>query len=414
MPGTSLARTARYPHRRHASAVLVATLIAVVGTTFRPWTVAAIAAPGAVDIAAAVGIAEVTQSWSIAVADYDTDGHPDFLLGRHQLAARLYHGDGASFSEVNAGTFGASDRHDCTWGDVQADGLPDLFCSVGAHRGRRTKSNQLWVQRPDHTFVDEAAAMNVVDRYGRGRQATFIDYNHDAYPDLFVGNDYPRPDGRRTANRFFVNNGGTGFTPLHVPGMTAEIGARCADAADVTGDGWEDLLVCGNEELRLYRNSHGTGFTEVSRRWQLSGAPKHAMLADLSGDGRLDIAKAGGHGLILQMGGAGRFLRPFVVLRAPSGVHVASGDLDGDGDGDLYLLQGCVGSLTNRPDRLLLNSGTGRSWAGIPTPEAGVGCGNDAATLDYDGDGSDEVIVTNGGGFRNVPRRGPVQLIDVP
>jgi hypothetical protein len=413
VPGTSLARTARYSHRHRAEALFAATLIAVVANPVRPWAEPAIAAPGAVDIAAGVGIAEVTQSWSIAVADYDADGHPDFLLGRHQQAARLYDGDGASFSEVNAGTFGASDRHDCTWGDVQADGLPDLFCTVGAHHGRGTKSNQLWVQRPDHTFVDEATAMNVVDRFGRGREATFIDYNHDAYPDLFVGNDYPRADGRRSANRFFVNDGGTGFTSLHVPGMTAEIGARCAVAADVTGDGWEDLLVCSNEELRLFRNSHGAGFADVSRRWQLSGAPKHAALADVSGDGRLDIAKAGGHGLILQLGGTGRFLRPSVVVPAPSGVRVASGDLDGDGDGDLYLLQGCVGDLTNRPDRLLLNSGDGRSWIGIPTPEAGAGCGDDAATLDYDGDGSDEVIVTNGNGYRRRPRPGPVQLIDV-
>ena len=38
--------------------------------------------------------------------------------------------------------------------------------------------------------------MNVVDMYGRGREATFIDSNHDAYPDLFVGNDFPRSDGR--------------------------------------------------------------------------------------------------------------------------------------------------------------------------------------------------------------------------
>ena len=393
-------------------AVVVA-LAATLASAFGPRTPPAAAASGAVDIAAGVGIAEVTQSWSIAVGDYDVDGRPDFLLGRHQLEGRLYHGDGASFVEMNAGTFAASDRHDCTWGDVQQDGLPDLFCSVGAEQGTAQKSDQLWIQRPDHSFADEAASMNVVDMHGRGREATFIDSNHDAYPDLFVGNDFPRSDGRRSANRLFINNGGTGFTPLHVPGMTAEIGARCAQAADVTGDGWEDMLVCGKEELHVYRNSHGVGFTDVSRRWQVSGAPKHAVLADLNGDGRLDLAKAGGKGLILQMGGIGRFRRPFEVLRAPYGVRVASGDVDGDGDGDLYLLQGCVGNVTNRPDRLLLNSGDGRSWTEIPTPEAGVGCGDDAAPIDYDGDGTDEIIVTNGGGFENVARPGPVQLIDV-
>ena len=163
MPGTSLTATARRSHRRRATAGFVIAVLAVLANSYGPSTVPAVAASGAVDIAAGVGIAEVTQSWSVAVGDYDVDGRPDFLLGRHQLQGRLYHGDGASFLEVDAGTFAASDRHDCTWGDVQGDGLPDLFCSVGAAQGTAKKSDQLWIQRPDHSFADEAATMNVVD-----------------------------------------------------------------------------------------------------------------------------------------------------------------------------------------------------------------------------------------------------------
>ena len=114
MPGTSLTATARRSHRHRAPAAFVVAVLTVLAHAYGPTTVQAVAATGAVDIAAGVGIAEVTQSWSVAVGDYDVDGRPDFLLGRHQLPGRLYHGDGASFLEVNAGTFGASDRHDWT------------------------------------------------------------------------------------------------------------------------------------------------------------------------------------------------------------------------------------------------------------------------------------------------------------
>ncbi|HET7234984.1 MAG TPA: VCBS repeat-containing protein, partial [Actinomycetota bacterium] len=224
-----------------------------------------------VDVAAEAGIDETTTSWGLATSDFDDDGLPDLFLGRHLEAARLYRNvGGGRFLEVEPGTFPARDRHDCAWADVDLDDLVDLYCSIGAEHGTATKANELWMQQPDHSFVDRATELGVADPYGRGRRVTFIDANGDAYPDLFVGNLYPRQDDVPSPNRLFINRGGR-FREAPRFGLTEEVGAGCAQAADFDDDGWEDLLVCGLDSLHLYRNRDGEGFHDVSGSVGVSG-----------------------------------------------------------------------------------------------------------------------------------------------
>jgi hypothetical protein len=39
------------------------------------------------------------------------------------------------------------DRHACAWGDANADGRPDIYCTVGAAEGYGVGPNELWIQR---------------------------------------------------------------------------------------------------------------------------------------------------------------------------------------------------------------------------------------------------------------------------
>jgi hypothetical protein len=373
----------------------------------------AAAAESAADVAGRAGISEVTQTWSLAVADYDGDGRDDLFVGRHQRAARLYRDDGSHFTAVDGRTFAASDRHSCVWGDVDDDGAPDVFCSVGAHQGTAVKANQLWIQHPNHTFVDRAREFGVTDRYGRGRESTFVDFNHDRYPDLFVGNFFRRKDRHPSWNRLYVNRGGRRYRERTIPGLTGPHGSTCAQAADVDGDGWEDLLVCGRRRLLLYRNRHGGGFHQAAGAWNISGVATSADLADVNGDGALDLVRVGRLGLRVQLQGAGRFHDPVVVDDGREGVSVAAGDLDGDGAVDLYFVRGCVSDHVDAPDRLLRNTGGGTRYRRIRSPRINRGCGDVAAPIDYDGDRADELVVANGGGYRNTAHPGPVQLIDI-
>src|SRR5207248_9266138 len=80
-----------------------------------------------------VGLDQSGFGLGVAVGDYDNDGFDDLVityLGR----IALFHnepdgGGGRKFVDVTAGS-GLVDTHfatSCAWGDVDGDGLPDLY-----------------------------------------------------------------------------------------------------------------------------------------------------------------------------------------------------------------------------------------------------------------------------------------------
>ena len=358
--------------------------------------------------AGAAGIYEATRTWGANVADYNGDGHDDFLLVRHSQIARLYRNDGdGTFTEVNKGAFVKNDRHDCDWADVDQDGLLDAYCTLGASHGDGEGPNELWIQQPDATFVNQATAYGVTDRFGRGRHTTFLDVNHDAYPDLFVGNDYPRTDGLLSPNRLFINQAGASFAAAPGYGLDHEVGAFCVDAADYNNDGWEDLLVCGRRTLTLYRNESGVSFTNVSAAMGVGGFWRSARLVDVNDDGLLDLVSIRPSAMQVRLRVGGSFASPVVTRSLIAGRDIDAGDFDANGTVDLYLLQGATSSVSNHPDILLLNDGTGASFAPVDIPQTSRGRGDAVDSIDYDADGSADFIVLNGEGSAS----GPIQLI---
>lgn len=74
-------------------------------------------------------------------------------------------------------------------------------------------------------------------------------------------------------------------------------------------------------------------------------------------------------------------------------------------------MQGCVDGV-NVDDLVLLNDGTARIWQQHSTPGDVPGCGDVAATLDFDRDGAIEFVVMNGGGQgQPLSPVGPDQLL---
>ena len=103
-----------------------------------------------------------------------------------------------------------------------------------------------------------------------------------------------------------------------------------------------------------------------------------------------------------------RYLLPEIT-----GSGAALADLDGDGDMDIYLVQsGSLVSATGAADRVYLNRGDGHFEPAAPPPD-GDGYGMGVAAGDYDDDGDVDLYVTNvganlllrndgRGGFENV------------
>jgi hypothetical protein len=410
---------------RRWTIALLAVLL-VVGTFSPPTTVRA-ASPIVRDLGPLLGLRQHESSYSIAVGDANGDGWDDVLIDHHgSRPAELFQNQ----PDGEGGTLGFEvalrlidtiharpDRHGCLMGDPNADGLTDILCLKGGQQGHGKKWNEFWVQGPAGTWADEAAAWGVEDVYGRGRFPSWIDLNHDAWPDLFVGNDTPRHDRHSTADRLYENVEGTGFREVNL-GVTEEFGADCVQVADVNDDGWDDLLICGSYRTYLFLRQ-GDRFIDATIGSGIAPEPKTngAWLGDLNDDGVIDLVLVHPRALTVQIGTSPGSFDPPVLVRALAHGHgLAVGDVDGIDGPDIYAVDGCAGRV-NQPDLLLLNGGDGQTWSDPlvlpPLPDGErAGCGDQAAMVDFDRDGRQEIAVTNGGGdAQPLDLDGPDQLL---
>jgi hypothetical protein len=360
-------------------------------------------------MASTAGIAQSMRTYGAAVADYNGDGWPDIAMSGAKDPAHIYLGSRRGhFSEPFPGMFPHLYRLGCSWGDANADRLVDLFCATSADSGTDLKANELWVQQPDHSFVDQAALFGVADPLARGRHGVFVDVNRDGYQDLWIGNSNERPDGLPSTNRFLINDHGTRFVDRPSYGFDTDGGANVGPAGDLTDDGYPDLLSTSGGNLQLLRNDGGAGFTDVTGQVGLPPNMNDVWIADLNADGRNDIA-----GVVQQEVDVylqrpdGRFVLGYRRTGLDRPVGVAAGDVNGDGARDLYVVEGVQGG-TNVPDVMLVNGGDGTSFSPMAIPETDQGAGDAVVPIDYDRNGLTDFLVLNG---RPWPYSGPVQLI---
>ncbi|CAN5765098.1 hypothetical protein BH24ACT25_BH24ACT25_12580 [soil metagenome] len=362
------------------------------------------------DISRQVGLYDYAHTWSAEVADYDNDGRPDVFLGRHYEpdGGTLHRNVGGRFERVptGPGSFPKNDRHDCTWGDVDRNGLKDLYCTIGGEKGSGLRPKELWMQQPGGTFVDRAAAYGVEDRRGRGRDTTFIDVNRDGFLDLYVGNKFPRTDDRYSKSKLFINEGGVRFRAANEYGLNRQVGGKTVQAIDYDEDGFDDLLVCGERRLFLFRNVAGRAFTDVTRRLGIAFPCEAALLANIDGGGRPDLVRVAEGRLTVTAQRRGRFGKPSYARDLRGGEYVAAGRVNRDRRADLYVVQS--GPIDkDRPDLMLLNKRGGEDFDKLEMSQTTRGKGDYVAAIDYDGNGRDEFIVMNG----HLKAEGPIRLI---
>lgn len=411
LPGSVDALNRTTPDRRGSivsSRPVPLAALAVIALVALAAAASAVAAPRIADVSRSAGVFDITQTWSAEAGDINGDGSDDLLVGNHySKPAYLYvnQNDG-TFARIATNAFRKRDRHDCSFGDANHDGLEDIYCAIGGCKGRCLSSNELWIQGPRGQFTDEAEAYGVADRRGRGRDNTFIDVNRDGYEDLYVGNDFPRKDRFVSKNKLFVNDGGGHFHSAPGYGLNHEVGGKIVQRVDYDRNGWDDLLVCGERHLFLYRNVRGKRFRDVSRRAGIAIPCEGAVMARLNHDDRPDLAVVTWRRLrVLTQRRNGTF-RPAVTHRLRGGREVAAGLVDGDELADLYVVQEGPANR-DRPDRLFLDRKGGRRLHAIPIPQTRRGQGDYVTSLDYDGDGRGDFLVMNG----QLKHPGPVRLL---
>jgi hypothetical protein len=232
-----------------------------------------------------------------------------------------------------------------------------------------------------------------------------LDANGDGRPDLFTGAeetvDFP------SLSRLWINQGDR-FELQEGP-LVNDLGNLCAAAADIDGDGLDELAICTPRDgFRLYRNE-GSAYVEATAELGLETFGRRAAeFVDLDDDGRPDLVTVTKTTVQAFLNDGDGYSKAAFNVKASDATDVAFGDVDGDGDLDLYVQEG---GGTTEPDRIYLNDGDGRSFTRGPSvPVSSSGAGDAVQTIpDWRDSGRDAFLVNNGA----LDAPGPRQLITV-
>ena len=123
----------------------------------------------------------------VAMGDIDNDGLPDLFFSGNQVKNKLFRNKGGmKFEDISAeaGVEGNSSWNTgAVMGDVNADGLLDIYvCAVVGINGF-SGHNELFIHNGDGTF-SEQAAQYALDYDTISSNATFMDYDLDGDLDL--------------------------------------------------------------------------------------------------------------------------------------------------------------------------------------------------------------------------------------
>jgi hypothetical protein len=131
----------------------------------------------------------------VAVGDVDNDGLPDLFFSGNMVTSRLYlNKGGMRFDDVTKRAGVETNRWatGATMVDINNDGFLDIYVSVSGPEWSRPESraNLLFVNNGNKTFTEAAAQYGIADS-GFTTHAAFLDYDRDGCLDLFLLQNSP-------------------------------------------------------------------------------------------------------------------------------------------------------------------------------------------------------------------------------
>ncbi|MBL4769641.1 MAG: CRTAC1 family protein [Planctomycetes bacterium] len=339
------------------------------------------------NVTAGSGADDKGYGMGVATGDYDGDGDVDLYVSNLNSNVLLRNDGNGHFTEVteSAGVGHAVWSASSAFVDYDRDGDLDLFvtnyiywdedselpcqdpprgltyCSPKSYDA--PTPDVLYRNDGDGTFTDVSLEVGLRSSKGNGLGVLCADFDGDGYQEIFVAND-------GTPNKLWVVGSDGKLTEKGlIKGCAVDDQGRAkagmgVSAADLDFDGDEDLLVVNlkGEDDSLYRNDGGrfsdrtprAGLAHISNKRTRFGV----VLRDFDHDGFIDIYQANGHvthpiqptegdpfadhnnlirgldkmrfELVSPQGGVAQ------PLKATSR-SAAFGDIDGDGDLDLFI-----------------------------------------------------------------------------
>jgi len=312
----------------------------------------------------------------IAAADYDNDGRPDLMGADRSVSPTrlmLLHNDGdGSFRKCGDALPSIGFSGDapllggCAFGDFDGDGDADLF--VPGVLGNPAPSGEGVLLRNDGGRFVEVKGCFSGNPVFPAQTAVWWDFDGDRVLDLHIGGSY----GKETRSDLYRGDGSGNFAAvmateglLGASGLSGSAPFAGLAVADFDGNGLQDLyLPFMRGANRLLLDDGRGGFRDATTGDIADpGRALGVAIGDIDNDGDLDIFQpAGGIGgpigegdrsLMLLNLGEGIFLDITEAVGFGRRLELAFARLvDIDNDGDLDLLGGT-------PPLLFLNSGEG-------------------------------------------------------
>jgi hypothetical protein len=401
-----------------------------------------------VDRTAEANLTGLVSGLNAVHADYDNDGDMDVFVprgawlredGRMPQSLLRNRGDGA-FDDVTdeAGLLAFHPSQAAAWGDYDNDGWVDLFVAPESTAEGSPHPSKLYRNRGDGTF-EEVAARVGLEVLGYLKGAVWGDYDNDGRLDLYVTVLQGAP-----ANALFHNDGPVPAGGWRFTDVTEKAGVLGPATSfptwffDYDNDGWLDLFASGyggtledvaadylgigrhedGDTPRLYRNRRDGTFRDVTREARLDTVlmTMGCNFGDLDNDGWPDFYVATGNPdyrtlvpnrMFRNAGG-----RAFEDVTTSGGFGhlqkghaVAFGDLDNDGDQDVFLKVGGAFPGDAFQSALFENPGHGNRWitlelVGTKSNRAAIGA-RIRVTIEEDGGSTRDVhaTVTSGSSF---------------
>jgi hypothetical protein len=252
--------------------------------------------------------------------------------------------------------------------DVNGDGLPDLVSA--------DFNVSLFLQTSPGTF---AAPISLYS--GGANWVAVGDLNDDGAPDIALADNV----GVKLLMHTGAASGTTYAAPVSIFTQTANqnvTGANIIAIADVNGDGLNDLIITDPgaaggmtptvNVLLQEASAHGTFAAPVSYPIASQDLAQSIVVADLQGDGHLDIVIGGQQSVTVLLhdpANPGQFL-PATVYPAPGANEIAIADINGDGKPDIVVSNGVtnpvvLGVVTTHPGMLLQSATTAGTFGAL-------------------------------------------------
>ena len=250
----------------------------------------------------------------VCIGDVNQDGLQDLFFTGNLVPNKLYINKGnLKFEDVTEQSGIVTEDWEFSYGatmvDYDGDGDLDIYICNSRWDDPEKRTNRLWVNNGDMTFVEKAKEAGLADQ-SFSTHADFFDYDNDGDLDMYlVTHPVDFIDKNKTkyfqkiekgvnlSDHFYVNNGDGTFEEKHLEvGINNHGYGLSATVGDLNNDGFLDVFVSNDYAMYdfVYMNNGDGTFRDESLT-SLKKTSINSMgtdVSDFNNDGFLDVVVA--------------------------------------------------------------------------------------------------------------------------